>query len=45
MDDLPGKIAETAGDGDIVICLGAGNITQWANDLPEALQKLKGDGA
>ncbi|MFC7049033.1 UDP-N-acetylmuramate--L-alanine ligase [Emcibacter nanhaiensis] len=45
MDDLPQKIAETAGDGDIVICLGAGNITQWANDLPQALQKLKGDGA
>lgn len=36
-DALPELIADIAGDGDIVICLGAGNITQWANDLPHRL--------
>lgn len=36
---LAGMIAELAEPGDIVICLGAGNITQWANSLPQALEK------
>jgi UDP-N-acetylmuramate--alanine ligase len=34
---LPGNIAELAKSGDFVVCLGAGNITTWANDLPAAL--------
>ena len=34
---LPGFVAERAGPGDLVVCLGAGNITQWARALPEAL--------
>jgi UDP-N-acetylmuramate--alanine ligase len=33
-------IHEIAGPGDFVICLGAGNITQWANALPGELEKL-----
>jgi UDP-N-acetylmuramate--alanine ligase len=33
-------IAEIASDGDMVICLGAGNITQWANALPGELEKI-----
>ncbi|WP_321397744.1 UDP-N-acetylmuramate--L-alanine ligase [Emcibacter sp.] len=45
MADLPLKIAEVAEDGDIVICLGAGNITFWAYELPDALRALKGKGA
>jgi UDP-N-acetylmuramate--alanine ligase len=28
--------------GDFVICLGAGNITQWAAALPAGLAKLQG---
>ena len=36
---LAGMIAELAEPGDIVICLGAGSITQWANSLPQALEK------
>jgi len=39
-DSLPSLIAETAGPGDMVICLGAGNITQWAASLPQALESL-----
>jgi UDP-N-acetylmuramate--alanine ligase len=39
-DALPQLIHEIAGPGDFVICLGAGNITQWANALPGELEKL-----
>jgi len=39
---LPGVIAEVAQPGDMVLCLGAGNITQWANALPQDLEKLGG---
>ncbi len=35
------KIAEIAKDGDLVVCLGAGDITVWANELPAQLKKLK----
>ncbi len=37
---LPGMIADIAQNGDYVICLGAGNITAWANALPEQLQAI-----
>lgn len=33
-------IAARAGSGDYVVCLGAGNITQWAASLPGELQAL-----
>ena len=36
-DTLPSLIADLAEPDDFVICLGAGNITAWANDLPDAL--------
>jgi len=39
---LPLVIARHAQPGDLVVCLGAGNITQWANALPGELQKLAG---
>jgi len=41
---LPGLIADLAKPGDMVVCLGAGSISQWANALPEQLEKL-GAGA
>ncbi|MBJ7416711.1 MAG: UDP-N-acetylmuramate--L-alanine ligase, partial [Niveispirillum sp.] len=37
---LPSLIAEMAKPGDMVVCLGAGTITQWANSLPGELDKL-----
>ena len=37
---LPGLIAQLAEPEDFVVCLGAGNITAWANDLPGALSEL-----
>ncbi|MBK18550.1 MAG: UDP-N-acetylmuramate--L-alanine ligase [Rhodospirillaceae bacterium] len=44
-DALPGLIKEIGTDGDMVICLGAGNITAWANELPSALDTIFGDDA
>ena len=41
---LPGLINELAAPGDLVVCLGAGNITAWANALPGELQKLQSSG-
>jgi UDP-N-acetylmuramate--alanine ligase len=39
-DMLAPMVFEIARPGDMVVCLGAGNITQWANDLPGALIAL-----
>ncbi|GAB4137796.1 MAG: UDP-N-acetylmuramate--L-alanine ligase [Sphingomonadales bacterium] len=38
---LADVIAEEAAAGDYVICLGAGDITAWANALPEALARAQ----
>ena len=38
--DLAGVISGIAGRGDYVVCLGAGNITQWAYALPGELKAL-----
>ena len=37
---LAGLIRGIAKPGDYVVCLGAGNITQWAYALPEELRGL-----
>ncbi|PIW28780.1 MAG: UDP-N-acetylmuramate--L-alanine ligase [Rhodobacterales bacterium CG15_BIG_FIL_POST_REV_8_21_14_020_59_13] len=34
------SIAERAGEGDVIICLGAGDITTWAYALPDELEGL-----
>ena len=41
-DALPELVLDLARPGDFVVCLGAGNITQWANDLPAELDRLLG---
>ena len=38
--DLPTLIAAEAHEGDLVICLGAGDITAWAQALPAQLEAL-----
>ena len=38
---LAGIVKELAKPGDYVVCLGAGNITQWAYALPGELKALK----
>jgi UDP-N-acetylmuramate--alanine ligase len=37
---LPALIAEETKDGDLVVCLGAGDITAWAYALPGQLEAL-----
>lgn len=38
--DLANTLSKKIRKGDMVICLGAGNITQWAYDLPDKLQDM-----
>ena len=40
-EHLAPLLHELARPGDIVICLGAGSITNWANSLPDDLAKLE----
>ncbi len=40
--ELPGLIHKIASPGDYVICLGAGTISDWANQLPANLEVLFG---
>ncbi len=40
LDLLAPLISELASAGDLVICLGAGSITTWANDLPRELEQI-----
>jgi UDP-N-acetylmuramate--alanine ligase len=39
--DLGPLVRELAEPGDIVVCLGAGSITNWANSLPSELARLQ----
>ncbi|MQT13792.1 UDP-N-acetylmuramate--L-alanine ligase [Segnochrobactrum spirostomi] len=43
--DLAGLVRSRVKPGDIVVCLGAGNITQWAYALPKDLAALDGEAA
>ena len=38
-DDLERLVREQARPGDMVVCLGAGTISTWANNLPDRLSK------
>lgn len=44
-EQLAALVSKEAAAGDLVVCLGAGNITAWANSLPGELQSLSGKGA
>jgi UDP-N-acetylmuramate--alanine ligase len=37
---LPEMVYRLTNAGDLVVCLGAGTISNWANDLPDALAAL-----
>ena len=41
-DALAGTIDGMIGEGDFVVCLGAGSISAWANALPDQLRALRG---
>jgi UDP-N-acetylmuramate--alanine ligase len=40
-EDLPALVNDLAAPGDMVVCLGAGDITAWAQALPEQLAALR----
>jgi UDP-N-acetylmuramate--alanine ligase len=40
-ESLPALVASVVNPGDMVVCLGAGSITKWANALPKALEGLR----
>ena len=40
-DDLATIVNEHMKSGDLVVFLGAGNITAWANELPSNLTSLR----
>ena len=39
-EEIASIVAAEAKDGDLVLMMGAGNITTWANQLPEKLEKI-----
>ena len=41
-DELADSLAENPGDGDMVVCLGAGDITKWAAGLADAVSARRG---
>lgn len=40
-EDLAQKVDQYAADGDVVVCLGAGTISAWANALPSQLKSIQ----
>ena len=41
-EDLAGEILQRTNSGDLVMCLGAGDITSWAAALADEMDKLRG---
>jgi UDP-N-acetylmuramate--alanine ligase len=41
LDELCGELRDLAADGDMVICLGAGDITKWAAALADGICKAR----
>lgn len=41
-ENLADVLADKVEEGDLVVCLGAGDITYWAAELPEKLEKAMG---
>jgi UDP-N-acetylmuramate--alanine ligase len=39
--ELARTVADLARAGDFIVCLGAGNITQWAHALPVEIAALR----
>ncbi|MHA1524377.1 MAG: glutamate ligase domain-containing protein, partial [Alphaproteobacteria bacterium] len=41
-EDLAAVLSDLVRSEDLIICLGAGSITHWANDLVQNLNRLEG---
>ena len=44
-EELAEELAQTVGEGDYVVCLGAGDITKWAAGLASSIEAKKGKAA
>ena len=42
--ELAARVVELARSGDMVVCLGAGNITGWAQALPDQISHILSSG-
>ena len=42
--ELAAEVVDLARSGDMVVCLGAGNITSWAQALPDQIRHILGAG-
>ena len=42
--ELAAQVSDLARSGDMVVCLGAGSITNWAQALPDQLRHIQGAG-
>ncbi|MFN3232853.1 MAG: UDP-N-acetylmuramate--L-alanine ligase [Alphaproteobacteria bacterium] len=40
--DVAESVSSIAGEGDVVICMGAGSVTGWAHNLPDRLAAMGG---
>ncbi|MEO1220838.1 MAG: UDP-N-acetylmuramate--L-alanine ligase, partial [Pseudomonadota bacterium] len=40
--DLAATLSQEIAPGDIIVCLGAGDITKWAATLPSAISSIRG---
>jgi UDP-N-acetylmuramate--alanine ligase len=41
LDDLCAALRDLAADGDMIICMGAGDITKWAAALPDGIRQSR----
>jgi UDP-N-acetylmuramate--alanine ligase len=41
LDELCGELRDLAADGDMIICMGAGDITKWAGALAEGISNAR----
>jgi UDP-N-acetylmuramate--alanine ligase len=41
LDELCRELRDLAADGDMVICMGAGDITKWAASLADGIGKAR----
>jgi UDP-N-acetylmuramate--alanine ligase len=45
LDELCRELRDLAADGDMVICMGAGDITKWAAALPDGISAARSNKA
>jgi UDP-N-acetylmuramate--alanine ligase len=41
LDELCRELRDLAADGDMIICMGAGDITKWAGSLADGISKSR----